>query len=40
MYLGENKGNLSEIKKPFLFSTYSQNKKIFAWYEEKFSHNQ
>ena len=37
MYLGENNGNLSETKKCYLFSTLSQNEKIFAWYEKRFS---
>ena len=30
MYLRENNGNLSETKKCYLFSTLSQNEKIFA----------
>ena len=30
MYLGENKGNLSETKKRFSFPILSQNEKIFA----------
>ena len=39
MYLGENNGNLSETKKCFLFPTLSQNEKIFASYEKRFSNN-
>ena len=39
MYLGENNGNLRETKY-YLFSTLSQNKKIFDWYDERFSHNE
>ena len=44
MYLGENNGNLSETKKMFslspCFRTLSQNEKIFAWYEKRFSYNE
>ena len=40
MYLGENSGNLNETKKRYLFPTLSQNEKIFAWYEKRFSHNE
>ena len=30
MYLGRNNGNISETKKTFSFTTFSQNKKSFA----------
>ena len=40
MYLGENNGNLSETKTYFLFPILSQNKKIFALYKKRFSHNE
>ena len=40
MYFGENNGILSETKNCFLFPALSQNEKIFAWYEKRFSHNE
>ena len=39
MHLDENNDHLSETKKCFLSPTRSQNEKIFAWYEKRFSHN-
>ena len=43
IYLGENNGNLSETKKSFflrMFLNPSENEKVFAGYEQRFSHNE